>query len=90
MPTSRSTDLRRRADALREFALRIEHLPVLRLDHLAGADTWQGPRAELCRATLAANQHQLHVAADELRSHALRLAREADRLDALALGELAG
>lgn len=89
MPTPRAADLRRRAAVLRAFADRIEHLPVLRLDHLAGEDTWSGPRPELCRATLASNQHQLYAAADELRWYALRFEREADQLDSVALGELA-
>ena len=47
----------------------------MRLDRHGDVDTWRGPRPDLCRATLARNQHQLHAAADDLRDHAWRLDR---------------
>jgi hypothetical protein len=82
-PTARAAELRQRARHLRDLATRIEALPVMSLDRYADVDTWRGPRPALCRATLTVNQHQLHAAADDLRSHAWRLDRQAEELDAL-------
>jgi hypothetical protein len=82
--TDRANDLRRRARHLRRLADAIETSPVMRLDRHGDVDTWRGPRPELCRATLARNQHQLHAAADDLREHAWRLDQQAEELDALA------
>lgn len=56
----------------------------MRLDRHGDVDTWRGLRPDLCRATLARNQHQLHAAADDLREHAWRLEQRAAELDALA------
>ncbi len=44
--------------------------------------TESGPEAQLCRALLARNLHQLHRAADDLRATALRFRTRADELDA--------
>jgi hypothetical protein len=82
--TERANDLRRRARHLRRLADAIEASPVMRLDRHGDVDTWRGPRPDLCRATLARNQHQLHAAADDLREHAWRLDQQAEELDALA------
>jgi len=82
--TDRANDLRRRARHLRRLADAIETSPVMRLDRHGDVDTWRGPRPDLCRATLARNQHQLHAAADDLREHAWRLDQQAEELDALA------
>jgi hypothetical protein len=82
--TDRANDLRRRARHLRRLADAIETSPVMRLDRHGDVDTWRGPWPDLCRATLARNQHQLHAAADDLREHAWRLDRQAEELDALA------
>ncbi len=49
----------------------------MRLDRYSDVDTWRGPRPDLCRATLAANQHQLHSAAEDLRWHAYRFEQQA-------------
>lgn len=87
-PTARVEELRRRATQLRGLATRIEQASVMQLDRAAGHDTWRGTRADLCRATLERNVHQLHLAADDLRWHAHRLAREADALEA-SLGHAA-
>ena len=57
----------------------------MRLDRYADDDTWRGMRPALCRATLVANQQQLHAAADELRGHAECFVRRAEELDAIAL-----
>ena len=79
-----ANQLRQRARHLRELANSIESLPVMRLEGHADDDTWRGPRPMLCRATLSSNQQQLHAAADDLRSHALRFERQAAELDAIA------
>jgi hypothetical protein len=81
--TDRADDLRRRARHLRRLADAIETSPVMRLDRHGDVDTWRGPRPDLCRATLARNQHQLHAAADDLREHAWRMDQQAEELDAL-------
>jgi hypothetical protein len=66
------------------LATAIENSPVMRLDRYADADTWRGIRPDLCRATLAANQHQLYHAVEDLRTNAMRFEREADDLDSIA------
>jgi hypothetical protein len=83
--SAQATILRERATHLRQLAVRIEQSGVMRLDVHAGDDTWRGARAELCVATLVHNQHQLHHAADDLRTHAYRLACQADEADLQAL-----
>ncbi len=57
---------------------------MTRLDRHGDVDTWSGPRPDLCRTTLARNQHQLHAAADDLREHAWRLEQQAQELEAVA------
>ena len=84
----RANDLRRRARHLRHLAEAIEATPVMRLDRYGDVDTWCGPRPDLCRATLAHNQHQLHAAADDLREHAWRFDREAEELEAVARAQI--
>lgn len=81
---ARAHQFRQRARHLRELADAIEASPVMRLDRFGDVDTWRGHRPELCRATLATNQHQLHAAADDLRWHAYRFEQQAEELDALA------
>lgn len=85
---SRAHHLRVRADHLRQLAEAIERSPVMRLDRHGDVDTWRGLRPDLCRATLAANQHQLHGAADELRWHAHLFERRADELEAAARSQV--
>jgi hypothetical protein len=86
--TTRANQLRQRARHLRRLAEAIESSPVMRLDRYGDVDTWRGPRPDLCRATLAANQHQLHAAADDLRWHAYRLEQQAEELDAVARAQM--
>ncbi len=86
---ARANQLRHRAEHLRHLADAIEASPVMRLDRHGDIDTWRGARPELCRATLARNQHQLHAAADDLREHAWRLDRQADELEAIARAQIA-
>jgi hypothetical protein len=83
-------ELRQRAHHLRELAEAIENSPVMRLDRHGDEDTWRGRRPDLCRATLAANQHQLYAAADRLRWDAYRLERHADELVVRSAMGLAG
>ena len=60
----------------------------MRLDRYGDVDTWCGTRPDLCRATLVTNQHQLHVAADDLRWHAYRFEQQAQELDAIARSQI--
>lgn len=69
---------------MQRLADAIEASPVMRLDRYGDVDTWFGTRPDLCRATLATNQHQLHAAAEDLRWHAYRFEQQAQELDALA------
>lgn len=90
--SSYSPALRERAEHLGELAARIERALVLALpdhlddhlgdhlhDHLAELD---GRRGELCERLLERNLHQLHRAADDLRTTAYRFRSRADELDA--------
>jgi len=86
--TTRANELRRRAGHLREVATVIEHLPVMALEIHADDDTWRGPRPDLCRSTLRANQRQLHGAVDDLRWHAHRFEQQAVELEAVAAARL--
>ena len=86
--TARANQLRQRAQHLRELAEAIERSPVMRLDRHADVDTWRGARPDLCRATLRANQHQLHAAADDLRWHAYRFEQQAQELEAIARSQM--
>ena len=78
---TRANQLRQRSQHLRELAEAIEASPVMRLDRHGDVDTWRGSRPDLCRATLAANQHHLHTAADDLRWHAYRFEQQALELE---------
>ena len=49
----------------------------MNLDHHAGDDTWRGRKPSLCRAILAANLHQLHAAAEDLRWQAYLFEQQA-------------
>ena len=86
--TARANRLRQRARHLRDLAEAIEASAVMRLDRSGDVDTWRGPRSDLCRATLATNQHQLHAAADDLRWHAYRFEQQAEELDVVARSQI--
>lgn len=75
--------LRRRAAGLRDLAARLSTTPALRLDDVAGPDTWRTPRADLCRQVHAANRTQLLRAIEDLHHRARRLDRRAHELEAL-------
>jgi hypothetical protein len=81
---ARANQLRERARHLRHLAAAIEASPVMSLDRYGDVDTWRGPRSDLCRTTLAHNQHQLHGAAEDLREHAWRFDQRAEELEAIA------
>lgn len=83
-----ANQLRQRAHHLRWLAEAIEASPVMRLDRYGDVDTWRGLRPDLCRATLATNQHQLHAAADDLRWHAYRFEQQAQELEAVARAQV--
>jgi hypothetical protein len=86
--TADADRLRQRAHDLRRLAEAIEASPVMALDRLGGVETWRGPRPDLCRATLASNQHQLHAAADDLRWHAYRFEQRALELEAITRSQV--
>jgi hypothetical protein len=88
-PAARATQLRERAQHLRDLAASIEAMPAMRLDRHADDDTWRGPRPLLCRALLATNQHQLHGAADDLRRIALQFDQQAAEFEAVTRAGLA-
>lgn len=73
--------LRRRAASLRDLAARLATTPALTLDGVAGHDTWDSPRAELCRRLWRANRAQLLAAIDDLHARARRLDRQADHVE---------
>ena len=72
-----ATRLRERARHLRGLATAMETSPAMNLHRHAGDDTWRGRKPSLCRAILAANQHQLHAAADDLRWQAYLFEQQA-------------
>lgn len=86
--TARANQLRRRAAHLRHLATEIENSPVMRLDRYGDVDTWRGPRPDLCRATLATNQHQLYGAVEDLRDQAMSFDQRASELEAIARTQL--
>ena len=86
--TARADRLRRRVSELRSLAAAIESSAVMRLEHLAGEDTWRGGRPTLCRTLLTTNLHQLHQAADDLRWQAWLFEQRAAELEAIAVQQL--
>jgi len=85
---ARANRLRQRAGHLRRLSEAIETSPVMHLDQYGDVDTWRGARPDLCRATLSANQHQLHAAAEDLRWHAYRFEQQAQELEAVARSQV--
>jgi hypothetical protein len=82
-PHPSATLLHRRAADLRALATAIERSPVMRVLDLAeeaSPDGWHGDRAELCERMLAGDLHRLHLAAEQLRQTAFRLAARAVQL----------
>lgn len=77
-------ELRRRAFELRRVAAQVDAVRLDELIHWAGPDTWRSPGADACLVMLERGRQRLHLAADELRSEAWRLDRQADTAEALA------
>lgn len=80
--SSYSPTLRERADHLTALAARIERALVLSLPDELVAHVGPGGRGELIERLLERNLHQLHRAADDLRTTAFRFRARADELDA--------
>ena len=76
-----SSMLRQRASGLVDLAATIERSLVMTLPDHAARSGWSGRRARLCESMLERNLHQLHRAADDLRTFAHRLRCRADELD---------
>ena len=76
-----SSVLRQRAAELRSLASAIERSVVLTLGD-APDDWWGDTRAHLCERLLERNLHQLHQAADDLRTTSFRFRRRAEEFDA--------
>ena len=72
--------LRVRAGQLIELAAQIERSCVMNLPDLADVAAWNSSRARLCDVLLERNLHQLHQAADDLRTTAFRFLERADEL----------
>ena len=83
MDITHATRLRQRARHLRELATAMETSPVMNLDHHADDDTWRGRKPALCRAILAANQQQLHAAAEDLRWQAYLFEQQALEIEVM-------
>lgn len=81
MTDPQATQLRRRAQRLRNFAVEIEATSAMSLERHAGTDTWRGSRALQCVNLLRSDQARLHHDVDRLRSHAMLFDRQADELD---------
>jgi hypothetical protein len=79
--TTQPAHLRTRARTLRALATQLECTPAVALAEVAGPDTWQSPRVEVCRWILGANLAQLTRAVDQLRWTAHRLETRATDLE---------
>lgn len=79
--SSYSPELRRRAANLVELAARIERSLVMSLPEFTAYSAFDDTRATLCDRMIARNLHQLHRAADDLRTTARRFEQRADELD---------
>ena len=76
---------RARADELRAVAARLEASRAMTLHREADETTWCGPGPELCRRLLEGNQHQLRLAAEELRRRAATFDQRATEIEVAAL-----
>jgi len=81
MSTTQAIQLRQRARHLRGLATAIEASPAMQLGLHADDDTWRGRKPTLCRSILAANQHQLHAAAEDLRQQAYLFEQQAVQIE---------
>jgi hypothetical protein len=81
MSTTEAMRLRQRARHLRGLAMAIEASPAMQLGLHADDDTWLGRKPTLCRTILAANQHQLYAAAEDLRWKAYLFEQQAAEIE---------
>lgn len=84
MPSADAELLRVRARRLRRLGAQLASRPLDGVLRRAGDDTWRGPLAERWRHEVAAAQHRLADAGDELVRQAIVLERRADELELLA------
>lgn len=84
-PHQHPTQLRHRAEMLRRLAIRLDSIRARDLLALAGPDTWDSPRAELCRELLRSNLAQIDEAGRRLRTDARLLDDRAAIAEAAAL-----
>lgn len=80
-----SDSLRARAAHLRDLSRCIDHSLIMRLDDWAGEDTWQMPRADLCRQLLRTSQRQLGRCCESLLATARQLEQQAEALDSMSV-----
>ncbi len=74
--------LRHRAEMLRRLAIRLDSIQAADLLAIAGVDTWDSPRAELCRELLRNNLAQINDAGRQLRDGARALEERAAAAEA--------
>ncbi len=77
--------LRHRAEMLRRLAIRLDSIRAGDLLAIAGVDTWDSPRAELCRELLRSNLAQIDEAGRQLRNGARSLEDQAAAADTAAV-----
>lgn len=76
--------LRARAANLRALARRLNSLLALDLYRFTGSDTWVGPSPQRCDDTMRGVARTLRSHGDSLATHARRLDRAADEVEARA------
>jgi len=72
-PDQHPGQLRHRAEMLRRMAIRLDSIGAAALLAWAGPETWDSPRAELCRELLRCNLEQITHAQQHLRVSARAL-----------------
>ena len=78
---SAAAELRRRAGELRRLAEHVAATPLREIARRGGPDTWISPQAEELRRQLDTDRRRLDAAADDLRSHARYLERQAEAIE---------
>jgi hypothetical protein len=76
-----AAELRRRAGELRRLAEHVAATPLREVARRGGPDTWISPQADDLRAALDTDRRRLDAAADDLRSHARSLERQAEAIE---------
>ena len=83
--TEPAAELRRRAGELRRLAEHVAATPLREIARRGGPDTWVSPQADELRAALDIDRRRLDAAADDLRSHARYLERQAEAIEMAAV-----